>query len=357
MDLICSVLGTVAMLRAVLKLQVFAVNALLNGFDVIAVIPTGSGKTLVIYLFAMALPKMLAVANTMVVVGILQTSSLHSLKVVPPGMPLTMIIQQQLENSFGCPVLGLSMGASVTGSVGPAVAEISSSGESLSVAEASSGKYRILFMHPEASVTESGQRLLRELASTDVIRGLVIDEVHQVQLSFTISFITSSSRLTSALFDHNITPLHPLQNHNINIYTMHFVCNSLQGLEGHWASIRPGLLKDILGVKIHMSKHSPICVLTATITPDELATVKKLMGRRRAPLLVADGPIGSHTKICTVRRPSSDVDFFGRELVDGSKQPGILHLLQFLALDRFLSAFRNGHSFPRTIIYFRCVVY
>ena len=57
------------------QLQVFGVNALLNGFDVISVIPTGSGKTLVIFLFALALPKMLSVANTMVVVGI--THYLH----------------------------------------------------------------------------------------------------------------------------------------------------------------------------------------------------------------------------------------------------------------------------------------
>ena len=124
----------------------------------------------------------------------------------------------------------------------------------------------------------------------------------------------------------------------------------MKGLEGHWASIRPGLLKNILGVKIHMTKHAPICVLTATITPDELSRVKKLMGRRRAPLLVADGPIGSHTKICTIRRPSSDVDFLGRTLVDGSRQPGILELLRFLVLDRFL---RDSQNFPTTIVYFR----
>ena len=71
------------------------------------------------------------------------------------------------------------MNAQMTGS-SEEVAEISSSGASLTVAEATSGKYRILFMHPEASVTDSGQRLLRELSSKDVIRGLIIDEVHQV---------------------------------------------------------------------------------------------------------------------------------------------------------------------------------
>ena len=102
-----------------------------------------------------------------------------------------------------------------------------------------------------------------------------------------------------------------------------------------------------------MPKQAPICVLTATITPEELSTVKKYMGRPKAPLLVADGPVGGHTKICTIRRPSSDVDFLGRTLVDGSRQPGILELLRFLALDRFLEALRTGQNFPRTIIYFR----
>ena len=126
-------------------------------------------------------------------------------------------------------------------------------------------------------------------------------------------------------------------------------------MEGHWASMRPGLLKNMFGVKVYMAKCAPICILTATITPTELATVKKLMGRRKEPLLVADGPVGGHTKICTIRRPSSDVDFLGRTLADGSQQPGILDLLRFLVLDRFLSAHRAGtlDNFPCSIVFFR----
>ena len=108
------------------------------------------------------------------------TSPYHR-ALISPGMPLTMLIQQQLENSFGCSVLCLSMSGHLTGS--SEAAGLLSSGESLSVAEASSGKYRILFMHPEASITETGQQLLRELAKLDVIHGLFIDEVHQVHSS------------------------------------------------------------------------------------------------------------------------------------------------------------------------------
>ena len=94
-----------------------------------------------------------------------------------------MIIQQQVGNPYGCPVLTLSMGASVTGTdVGETESQLLCSGAPVSFAEATSGKYRIMFMHPESSATKSGQRLLRELSDKGAIRGLVIDEVHQVAL-------------------------------------------------------------------------------------------------------------------------------------------------------------------------------
>ena len=132
------------------------------------------------------------IANTMVVVG----RSSHQFKEqwFNTGMPLTMLIQQQLENPFGCPVLTMSMKAHMTGS-SEEVAELSSSGAPLTVAEATSGKYRILFMQPEASVTDSGQRLLRELSRMDVIRGLVVDEVHQVHRRRSIKLIGICSEL------------------------------------------------------------------------------------------------------------------------------------------------------------------
>lgn len=92
-----------------------------------------------------------------------------------------MIIQQQLSNPYGCPVLTLSMGATVTGTdVDETEAMLLSSGAPVSLAEATSGKYRIMFLHPETTATNSGQKLLRELSSKGAICGLVIDEVHQV---------------------------------------------------------------------------------------------------------------------------------------------------------------------------------
>ena len=115
-----------------------------------------------------------------------------------------------------------------------------------------------------------------------------------------------------------------------------------QGLGGHWESIRPGLLKNIFGTRVHLAKGSPICVLTATITHSELAIVSGMFGRKREPFLVAAGPILSHTKICSVRRPSSNVHFLGNYLPDGSILPGALQFLDTLVLGDFSSGRHLG---------------
>ena len=46
--------------------------------------------------------------------------------------------------------------------------------------ELDSGKYLVLFCQPEGTATEQGQRVLRSLADRDQIRGLFVDEIHQV---------------------------------------------------------------------------------------------------------------------------------------------------------------------------------
>ena len=87
-------------------------------------------------------------------------------------MPLSLIITQQLENSW-CPVLSMSMGGHLTGvGEGGSVA--------VTLEEALSGKFLITFLHPEATSTDFGQLFLRSLAREGMIRGLVVDEVHQV---------------------------------------------------------------------------------------------------------------------------------------------------------------------------------
>ena len=72
-------------------------------------------------------------------------------------------------------------------------------------------------------------------------------------------------------------------------------------------------------------------------------------------VLVAQGPIQAHFKICAVQRPSSQVDFLGDITPQGVLRPGLLHLLRLLVLDRFLAALKAGSldSFPKTIVFFR----
>ena len=87
-------------------------------------------------------------------------------------MPLSLIISQQLENSW-CPVLSMSMGGHLTGvgEGGPVAVTLD---------EALSGKFLITFLHPEATSTDFGQLFLRSLAREGMIRGLIVDEAHQV---------------------------------------------------------------------------------------------------------------------------------------------------------------------------------
>ena len=112
---------------------------------------------MIVYLFSLALRKLQAGSKGLVVVG----------------MPLSLIISQQLSNPW-CPVLTMSMGGQLMG--------LNNQGEAAPVtqAEALSGRYCILFLHPESTSTELGQKLLRGLAKEDLILGLFVDEVHQV---------------------------------------------------------------------------------------------------------------------------------------------------------------------------------
>ena len=85
---------------------------MLNKNDTLLVMPTGSGKTLVMFLFALSLRKMPGNERSVVVVT----------------MPLSSIISQQLSNPF-CNILALSMKAQVCGTSCDAVGEARLSAE------------------------------------------------------------------------------------------------------------------------------------------------------------------------------------------------------------------------------------
>ena len=77
--------------------QVFAINCLFNGGDLITVQPTGSGKTVIFYLLALCFRK------------------IDPRSLVVCGMPLTSILDQQHENHLGCPIATMSMNAQMRG--------------------------------------------------------------------------------------------------------------------------------------------------------------------------------------------------------------------------------------------------
>ena len=105
------------------------------------------------------------------------------------------------------------------------------------------------------------------------------------------------------------------------------------------------MLRKVLNVKIHAAPGSPVAAFTATITEDEVQAVQGLVGRNRQLLVIGDGPIMSHQKIVMLRRPSSQVDLLGSTSAGGTFQPGLLHLLRVLLLDRFVSCVRGGLPF------------
>lgn len=118
----------------------------------------------------------------------------NSLVVV--GMPLSAIINDQHKNMFKCDVATLSMGAQIRGtsleavgdptlhegcnsSSSPVVRGGTQMTSSLSEEDVLSGRYSLLFSHPEAFSSKSGQKLLRALSRKGFIKAVFVDEVHQ----------------------------------------------------------------------------------------------------------------------------------------------------------------------------------
>ena len=127
-------------------------------------------------------------------------------------------------------------------------------------------------------------------------------------------------------------------------------------LGGHWAAgVSPELLRQVLNVRVHAEEGAPIAGFTATITEEELRIFQDVARRRKPSVVIAEGPVQRHSKVCAIPRPPSQVPFFGDTDSQGVFQPGILHLLKLLVLDRFIAAFKDGNlaSFPKTIIFFR----
>jgi superfamily II DNA helicase RecQ len=168
---LASVLEDLKLSFSLSSFQELMVNSLLNGLDTICVVPTGSGKTLIIYLYVLSLDKMRG-----------NTAGGRKGTVVV-GVPLTSIMLGQLDNQY-CHVATLSMGAELRGSTWVTVGDAASLGSieegqpKITEEDILSGKFRIIFAHPEALETELGKRLLRNLRKKKMIEGVFIDEAH-----------------------------------------------------------------------------------------------------------------------------------------------------------------------------------
>ena len=128
-------------------------------------------------------------------------------------------------------------------------------------------------------------------------------------------------------------------------------------MSGHWEQFRPGMLRPVFSARVHAVPGSPVGAFSATITEAEKEKVLEMAGRKGKMLVLAQGPLSDHCKIVTIRRPSSQVPFLGKVLVNGSRQPGLLDLLRLLYLDKFVDGVKDGHpiscELKKTIIFFR----
>ena len=226
------------------------------------------------------------------------------------SMPLSMMIQAQLSNPYGCKVACLSMTAEVTGTTCQArgTPGLKCAGEQITDTElVDCDDYMLLFLHPEVVDDEKGRALFRALCKKGKLAGLIVDEVHL-------------------------------------------------GLKGQWEAFRPGMLRKVMNLKAYVTPGAPLAVLSATLTEQEVTKVEALAGRKNPMAVVAQGPLPNSSKLCVIKRPPSQVDFFGNDDAKGREVPGLLHLLRRLVLDKFVEVVSNGPPympFHKTLVFFR----
>ena len=262
--------------------------------DLLVVMPTGSGKTAIMFIFALSLRRLPP--------GFKGYPATIDKSIVVVGMPLAMLILDQHSNPFGVKVATLSMSASLSGTADDG------DSEPISLAQlVANPDFNLLFGYPEAFASDVGQNLLRSLGQAGRLFGVFIDEAHL-------------------------------------------------GLPGHWESFRPGLLKKMFQVKVHTTFMAPIAIFSATITESERKEVLKLAGRKKPMVTLSVGPVQRNHKICVVKRPTSQVPFLGKKDARGRQVPGLLALLRRLVLDQFVAAVKDGPPFlpfHKSIIFFR----
>jgi len=147
--------------------QVQCMEALQNGIDVIAVLPTGFGKSLIFHLLPQILPN-------------------SEYGIVLVVAPLTVIIRDQIKDlqnrGISADVLNLETCATFVDGQQLWSENSNNNKESVISKNIQMGNIRLLFGHPESFLCGRGRSLLKTEIFQKNVSAIVVDEAHCIEM-------------------------------------------------------------------------------------------------------------------------------------------------------------------------------
>ena len=113
------------------------------------------------------------------------------------------------------------------------------------------------------------------------------------------------------------------------------------------------MMKLSTGLRLYGIENCPTVSMTATATDSEIRDVVKALGLREPPVVLAANPVQTHIKFSILRRPSNNFGFEGTEKIDGSRNPGLLDLLERVYLKQYVQDLNSGKEPKKAIIFCR----
>lgn len=113
------------------------------------------------------------------------------------------------------------------------------------------------------------------------------------------------------------------------------------------------MMKLSTGLRLYGIENCPTVSMTATATDNEIREVVKALGLREPPIVLAANPVQNHIKISIIRRPSNNYGFEGTEKKDGSRNPGLVDLLDRVYLKQYVEDINAGKDPKKAIIFCR----
>ena len=263
--------------------QRISVNVLAKQKTLILISPTGTGKMNIPLWANLVLRKLQKNEKGLVIVI----------------QPLSAIMNEKVQNDI-CEAAVLSM----TGNLSTSDGEEEAAQLSCSIEELLSGKYAVIFGHPESFDSKLGMFLLRELQKRDMILLLCLDEFHQ-------------------------------------------------GTTGHWDSFRPDMLQKSASLRLYAVDKCPTIAMSATATDKEIKETVKALGLRTEPIILCSSPVQAHIKISMVRRPANNYGLEGNVNNKGVRNAGLLDLLDRIYVNHMLEDLRYGREPKKAIIFCR----